>query len=260
MAGWWTRPKVLEHQNISEYERESFLKLCSKRLLRCLRHEVSGCNIAMQPGGWVPVSEAVRGLSREFNDHDSQNPKRDLICVLEFANQGILPNSYEPCPRIQFKCVQKGYTPDNPETPEQVQNFLGLNLEQFIPFHGAKIPFEITHMRAGHGMTRRENRSATVPNRVWYTTDYTPVNQETLRTCGSCEDTQKMEIPSVEHWEALTKHHLHQGFVFVFKPIGAIGSKATCKYMCYISNLYYCFKKDGPGSISYLCLFKRFIV
>ena len=46
-----TRPKVLEHQNISEYERESFLKLCSKRLLRCLRHEVPGCNVAMQPGG-----------------------------------------------------------------------------------------------------------------------------------------------------------------------------------------------------------------
>ena len=42
-----TPTKALDHQNISEQERESFLKICSKRLLRCLRHEVPGCNIAM---------------------------------------------------------------------------------------------------------------------------------------------------------------------------------------------------------------------
>ena len=40
-----TRPKTLDHQNISDYDREGVLKQCSKRLLRCLRHEVSGCNI-----------------------------------------------------------------------------------------------------------------------------------------------------------------------------------------------------------------------
>ena len=150
----------------------------------------------MQPGGWVPVSEAIRGLSREFNDHESRNPRRDLLCILEFANQGVLPSPFEPYPRIQFKYVEKGYTPDNPETSEQTQNFLGLNLEQVIPFYGeAKIPFVITHMRAGHGMTRRESRSDRVPKRVWYTTDYTPVNQETLQTCGLFESAQEMEIP-----------------------------------------------------------------
>ena len=98
--------------------------------------------------------------------------------------RAIPQNSSQMCP--------EGYTPDNPETPEQVQNFLSLNLA--IPFHGAKIPFVITHMRAGHGMTRKESRSATVPNRVWYTADYTPVNQETLRTCGSFEGAQEMEF------------------------------------------------------------------
>ena len=192
-----SRPKILDHQDISDYEREGFLKLCSKSLLRCLRHEVPGCNIAMQPGGWVPVSEATRGLSREFNDHDSQNPKRDLLCVLGFANRGILPNSYEPYPRIQLKCVQKGYTPDNPEMPEQARNFMGINMGHLIPFHGATAQIVITHMRAGHGMTRRESRNSPVPNRVWNTTDYTPANEETLQRSESFADTasQKMEIP-----------------------------------------------------------------
>ena len=61
-----TRPKALEHLNISEFERDSFMKTRSyKRLLRCLRHEVAGCNIAMQPGGWVPASEAIRGLRKQ---------------------------------------------------------------------------------------------------------------------------------------------------------------------------------------------------
>ena len=58
------RPKVLDHQNMSDYDREGVLKQCSKRLLRYLRHEVSGCNIAMQPGGRAPVSEAIRGLTK----------------------------------------------------------------------------------------------------------------------------------------------------------------------------------------------------
>ena len=50
-----TCPKILDHQNISDYDREVVLKQCSKRLLRRLRREVFGFNIAMQPGGWVPV-------------------------------------------------------------------------------------------------------------------------------------------------------------------------------------------------------------
>ena len=103
-----TRPKVLDHMNISEFERENFMKTCSKRLLRCLRHEVAGCNIAMQPGGWVPVSEAIRGSSKEFRDHNSQNHKRDLLCILEYANQGVLTDSNESYPRVQFKCVRRG--------------------------------------------------------------------------------------------------------------------------------------------------------
>ena len=43
---------------------------------------------------------------------------------------------------------------------------------------------------------------------------------------GGCKPSA---VYSVEHWEALKKHHLHQGFVFVFKPSGAIGSKTACK-------------------------------
>ena len=46
-----------------------------------------------------------------------------------------------------------------------------MNMKQLIPFNGAKIPYVITHMRAGHGMTRKERRNARVANRVWYTTD-----------------------------------------------------------------------------------------
>ena len=174
------------------------MKTCSKRLLGCLRHEVAGCNIAMQPGGWAPVSEAIRGLSKEFRDHNSLNYKRGLLCILEYANQGILPDSNESYPRIQFKCVEKGYPPDNPETPEIMDNSLVLNLRQVIPIHGHakdKDPYVITHMRASHGMTRKENRSARVPNRAWYTTDYTPVNQDTLQSCGFFENTNKMKIP-----------------------------------------------------------------
>ena len=71
-----------------------------------------------------------------------------------------------------------------------------LNLQQVIPFHGyAKDPYVITHMRAGHRMSRREHRPARVPNRVLYTTDYTPVNQDTLRNCDFSENTLKMKIP-----------------------------------------------------------------
>ena len=194
-----TRPAVLEHMNISEFECENFMKTCSTRLLRCLRHEVAGCNIAMQPGGWVPVSEATRGLSKEFRDHNSQNHIRDLLCILEYANQGILTDSNKSYPRIQFKCVKKGYPPDNPETPDVLDNSLILNLRHIIPFYGyAKDPYVITHMRAGRGMTRKENRSARVPNRVWYITDYTPVNQDTLQSCGFFGNANKMTSPSAD--------------------------------------------------------------
>ena len=162
------RPKILDHQNMLDYDREGVLKQCPKRLLRCLRHEVSGSNIAMQPGGWVPVSEAIRGLTEEFTEYKSQSPKRDVLCVLEYANQGILPDSIEPYPRIQVKCVQRGFSPDNLEIPERMTNALGINMEHFIPFYGSKIPCAITHMRAGHRMTRKEGRNAPVPQRMWY--------------------------------------------------------------------------------------------
>ena len=189
------RPKVFDHMNISDLERENFLKTCPKRLLRCLGHEVAGCNFAMQPGGWVPVSEAVRGLSEEFRDHNSQNHK-DPLCMLGYGNQGILTDSNESYPRTQFKCVMKGYLPDNPETPDVMDNTLILNLRQIIPFYGySKDPYVITHMRAGHGMTRKEIRSARVPNRVWYTTDNTPVKRDTVQSCSFFENTYKLKIP-----------------------------------------------------------------
>ena len=50
-------------------------------------------------------------------------------------------------------------------------------------------------MRAGRGMTRKENRSARVLKRVWYTTGLTPVNQDTLQSCRFFENTNKMKIP-----------------------------------------------------------------
>ena len=190
------RAKVLDHMNISEFERENFLKTCPKRLLRCLRHEVAGCNIAVQLGGWVPVFEAIRGLSKEFRDHNSENHKRDLLCILEYANQGILTDSYGSYPRIQFKCVMKGYHPDNPETPDVMDTTLILKLQQIVPFYGySKDPYVIAHMRAGHGMTRKEKRSARVPNRVRYTTDDTPVKRDTLQSCSFFENANKFRIP-----------------------------------------------------------------
>ena len=149
----------------------------------------------MQPGGWVQVSEAIRGLTKEFTEHNSQNPKRDLLCVLEYANQGIPPDSSEPYPRIQVKCVQRGFSPDNPETPERMTNALGINMEHFIPFYGSNIPCVITHMRAGHGMAQKESRNAPVPKGVWYTTDYTPVDKAILQRNELHEGSQKLKIP-----------------------------------------------------------------
>ena len=78
--------------------------------------------------------------------------------------------------------VSREGTPDNPETPEQMQNFMHPSLQHVIPFYGAKIPFVITHMRAGHGMTRREGPSARIPTRVWYTPGYTPINEPILQS------------------------------------------------------------------------------
>ena len=68
-------------------------------------------------------------------------------------------------------------------------------MRQVIPFYGyAKYQYVITRMRASHGMTRKENRFARVPNRVWYTTDYTPVNQDTLQSCGFFENTSNIKF------------------------------------------------------------------
>ena len=106
-----TRPKVLEHLNISEFEREGFMKTCSKRLLRRLRHEVAGCNIAMQPGGWVPVSDATGGLSKEFRDHTSLNPKRDLLCTYVFLNtrsKGFFPILTSHTPEFNSNASRRG--------------------------------------------------------------------------------------------------------------------------------------------------------
>ena len=68
-------------------------------------------------------------------------------------------------------------------------------MEQIIPFYGAKIPYVITHMRAGHGMTHKEGRHAVVPYRVWYTTDYTPITAATLRHNELSEEAEKLKIP-----------------------------------------------------------------
>ena len=74
-----------------------------------------------------------------------------------------------------------------------MSNTLGINMEQLILFYGAKIPYVITHMRAGHGTTRKEGHSAPVPNRAWYTTDYTPATEADLRHNELFEGTQKLE-------------------------------------------------------------------
>ena len=148
----------------------------------------------MQPGGGSQSKKLSEDyVRREFTEHNSQNPKRDLLCVLHFANQGILPDSSEPYPKIQGKFVR--VSPDNLEIPEQMTNNLGVNMEQLIPFYGAKIPYVITHMRAGHGMTRKEGRNAPVPNRVWYTTDHTPITAATLRHNELFEGTEKLKNP-----------------------------------------------------------------
>ena len=134
------------------------MKNCSKRLLRCLRHEVAGCNIAMQLGGWVPVSEAIRGLSKEFRDHNSQNHRQDLLCILECANQGILTDSNESYPRTQFKYVMKGYPPDNPETPDVMDNSLILNLQHHPILSVRQRPIrDYAHARWSRNDTQRES-------------------------------------------------------------------------------------------------------
>ena len=89
----------------------------------------------------------------------------------------------------------KGIQPRQPGDFAQMSNTLGINMEQLIPFYGAKIPYVITHMRGGHGMTRKEGRNAPVPNRVWYTTDYTLATEADLRHNELLEGTQKLKIP-----------------------------------------------------------------
>ena len=123
----------------------------------------------MQPGGWAPVSEAIGGLTKSFTERNSQNPKRDLLCVLEYANKGVLPDSIEPYPRIQVKCVQRGFSPHNPEIPERMTNALGINMEYCISFYESEITCDHTHARLTRNDTERRN--APVPKRVWYTTD-----------------------------------------------------------------------------------------
>ena len=103
-----TCPQILDHENISDNEREIILKQCSKRLLRCLRHEVAGCSIAMQPGGGSQ-SKKLPEDHRENSTNTIRRTQREtyVLCFLEFANQGILPDSFEPYPRIQVECVQR---------------------------------------------------------------------------------------------------------------------------------------------------------
>ena len=44
-------------------------------------------------------------------------------------------------------------------------------------------------------MTRKEGRNAPVPKRVWYTTDYTPVDEAILQRNELHEGSQKLTIP-----------------------------------------------------------------
>ena len=50
-------------------------------------------------------------------------------------------------------------------------------------------------MRAGHRMARKESRNAPVPKRVWYTTDYTPVDKAILQRSELHGGCQKLKIP-----------------------------------------------------------------
>ena len=45
-------------------------------------------------------------------------------------------------------------------------------------------------------MTRKEGRNAPGPNRVWHTTDYTPVTDATLRHNELFEGTEKLKFPN----------------------------------------------------------------
>ena len=85
--------------------------------------------------------------------------ERPIVCPRVCAPR-ILPDPIEPYPRIRIKCVQRGSSPDNPETPERMTNALGTNMEHFIQFYRSKVPCVITHMRAGQGMTWKESRNA----------------------------------------------------------------------------------------------------
>eukprot|EP00919_Chromeraceae_sp_WS-2016_P015451 GHVR01036423.1.p2 GENE.GHVR01036423.1~~GHVR01036423.1.p2 ORF type:complete len:208 (+),score=11.99 GHVR01036423.1:852-1475(+) len=149
---------------------------------------VSQCNLG--GGSQSKCSQRIteRIHRTQFAEH------RDLLCVFDFANQGILPDASEAYPMIQITIGQRTYSPDNLEIPEHMTNTLGINMEQVIPYCGAKIPYVITHLRAGHGMTRKEGRNAPVPNHVWYTTDYTPVTDATLRRNELFEGTEKLTI------------------------------------------------------------------
>ena len=111
--------------------------------------------------------------------------------------KGFFPTLTSHTPEFNSNASRRGTL----RTVRKHQNYVMdkppvLNLQQVIPFHGyAKDPYVITHMRAGHRMSRREHRPARGPNRVWYTTHYTPVNQDTLRNCDFFENTLKMKIP-----------------------------------------------------------------
>ena len=145
---------------------------------------------------WVvgPRLRCHQGIDERIHRTQLAEPKeRPIVCPRD-ANQRILPDSIEPYPRIQMKCVQGGFSLDNPEIPEHMTNTLGINMEQLIPFFGAKTPYVITHMRAGHGMTRKEGRNAPAPKRVWYTTDHTSVDKAILQRNELHEGGQKLTI------------------------------------------------------------------
>ena len=107
---------------------------------------------------WGVVSEAIRGLSKEFRDHNSLNHKRDLLRILEYANQGILTDSNESYPRIQLECVKRGYPPDNPETPDVMNNSLILKLRQIVILWVRQRPIrDYAHVRWSRNDTQRES-------------------------------------------------------------------------------------------------------
>ena len=75
---------------------------------------ISQCNLGGGPQFQEPSEDG-----RNNSQNTIRRIQRDILCVLEYASQGVLPDSIEPYPRIHVKYVQRGFSPEARRLPNK---------------------------------------------------------------------------------------------------------------------------------------------